>query len=64
MKFTITKKLMFKIAALFFITTIFAVGYWTYIDTNKRKEQNMLKLIQEANKTILTVENNPHNNMR
>ncbi|WP_174492971.1 hypothetical protein [Acinetobacter sp. Marseille-Q1623] len=55
---------MFKITALFFITTIFAVGYWTYIDTNKRKEQNMLKLIQEANKTILTVENNPHNNMR
>lgn len=54
---------MVKIITLFSITSILLVGYWAYIDSNKRKEQNMLQLIQEANKTILTVENNPHNNM-
>lgn len=52
---------MVKIITLLSVVCIFAVGYWAYIDTNKRKEQNLLKLIQEANKTILTVENNPHN---
>ena len=54
---------MVKIITLFSITAILLVGYWAYIDSNKRKEQNMLQLIQEANKTILTVGNNPHNNM-
>lgn len=57
------RKLMVKIIVLFSLSSLFLVGYWTYIDTNKRKQQDMLKLIQEANKNILSVENNPHNNM-
>lgn len=63
MKFTKNKNLMVKLIVLCSLSSLFIVGYWTYIDTNKRKEQEMLKLIQEANKNILSVENNPHNNM-
>ncbi len=54
---------MVKVIVLLCITSIIAVGYWVYVDTNNRKEQEMLRLIQEANSSILSVENNPHNNL-
>ncbi|NNP73238.1 hypothetical protein A7P53_11755 [Acinetobacter defluvii] len=59
MKFSINKKLMVKVIVFFVITAIIAVGYWVYVDTNKRKEQEMLRLAQEANSSILSVGNNP-----
>ncbi|MFW1859621.1 hypothetical protein [Acinetobacter defluvii] len=59
MKFSINKKLMVKVIVFFVITTIIAVGYWVYVDTNKRKEQEMLRLVQEVNSSILSVGNNP-----
>lgn len=59
MKFSINKKLMVKVIVFFLITAIIAVGYWVYVDTNKRKEQEMLRLAQEADSSILSVRNNP-----
>ncbi|AWL28497.1 hypothetical protein DJ533_07935 [Acinetobacter defluvii] len=59
MKFSINKKLMVKVIVFFVITAIIAVGYWVYVDTNKRKEQEMLRLAQEADSSILSVGNNP-----
>lgn len=50
---------MVKVIVFFVITAIIAVGYWVYVDTNKRKEQEMLRLAQEANSSILSVGNNP-----
>lgn len=40
---------------------ILFLGYFTYVDTQQKKQQEMLNIIKEANLTIKNVEANPNN---
>ena len=43
------------------LSAVVSVGYLDYLDTQKKKQQEVLKIIQDANRTMQTVKSNPYN---
>ncbi|WP_287912116.1 hypothetical protein [Acinetobacter sp.] len=52
---------MVKLITLTVFVGIIFLGYFTYVDTQQKKQQEMLNIIKEANLTIKNVEANPNN---
>ncbi|MCX5466892.1 hypothetical protein [Acinetobacter nematophilus] len=52
---------MVKLITLTVFIGIILLGYFTYVDSQQRKQQEMLNIIKEANLTIKNVEANPNN---
>ncbi|WP_445115813.1 hypothetical protein [Acinetobacter sp. WZC-1] len=52
---------MTKIIVLVMLTVTVLLGYVAYIDSEKKKHREMLKIIEDANQSIHEAENNPHN---
>jgi preprotein translocase subunit YajC len=52
---------MVKLITLTVFVGIILLGYFTYVDSQQRKQQEMLNIIKEANLTIKNVEANPNN---
>ncbi|MCU4418181.1 hypothetical protein [Acinetobacter bereziniae] len=52
---------MVKLITLTVFVGILFLGYFTYVDTQQKKQQEMLNIIKEANLTIKNVEANPNN---
>ncbi|WP_151797247.1 hypothetical protein [Acinetobacter bereziniae] len=52
---------MVKLITLTAFAGILFLGYFTYVDTQQKKQQEMLNIIKEENLTIKNVEANPNN---
>ncbi|NUG09363.1 hypothetical protein HUN34_19280 [Acinetobacter bereziniae] len=52
---------MVKLITLTVFAGILFLGYFTYVDTQQKKQQEMLNIIKEANLTIKNDEANPNN---
>ncbi len=39
---------------------MFVLGYWAYLDSQNKKHQELMRIIQEAEKNLQTIERNPN----
>ena len=43
------------------LSVILCVGYLSYLDVQKKKQQEVLQIIKDANQSIKVIESNPYN---
>ncbi|TDM66780.1 hypothetical protein C5B72_04085 [Acinetobacter sp. KU 011TH] len=39
---------------------VFVLGYWAYLDTQNKRHQELMRIIQEAEQNLQSIERNPN----
>ncbi len=49
-----------KVLIVLCVSIVFVLGYWAYLDTQNKRHQELMRIIQEAEKNLQTIERNPN----
>ncbi|ENU42481.1 hypothetical protein IC800_12430 [Acinetobacter seifertii] len=49
-----------KVLIVLCVSIVFVLGYWAYLDSQNKKHQELMRIIQEAEKNLQTIERNPN----
>lgn len=52
---------MVKLVTFFVFSSVIFLGYFSYVDSQQKKQQEMQNIIKDANLTIRKIESNPNN---
>ena len=52
---------MVKHETFFELSSVIFLGYFSYVDSQQKKQQEMQDIIKDANLTIRKIESNPNN---
>ncbi|WP_368077785.1 hypothetical protein [Acinetobacter oleivorans] len=42
------------------VSIVFVLGYWTYLDSQNKRHQELMRIIQEAERNLQSIERNPN----
>lgn len=49
-----------KVLIVLCVGIVFVLGYWVYLDTQNKRHQELMRIIQEAEKNLQIIERNPN----
>ncbi|RQL71365.1 hypothetical protein BJI62_04275 [Acinetobacter pittii] len=49
-----------KVLIVLCVGIVFVLGYWAYLDTQNKRHQELMQIIQEAEKNLQSIERNPN----
>ena len=49
-----------KVLIVLCVSIVFVLGYWAYLDTQNKRHQELMRIIQEAEKNLQTIKRNPN----
>ncbi|VAX45338.1 hypothetical protein [Acinetobacter calcoaceticus] len=49
-----------KVLIVLCVSIVFVLGYWAYLDTQNKRHQELMRIIQEAEINLQSIERNPN----
>ncbi|MCH2071684.1 MULTISPECIES: hypothetical protein [Acinetobacter calcoaceticus/baumannii complex] len=49
-----------KVLIVLCVGIVFVLGYWAYLDTQNKRHQELMRIIQEAEQNLQSIERNPN----
>jgi len=50
-----------KVLIVLCVGIVFVLGYWAYLDTQNKRHQELMRIIQEAERNLQSIERNQNN---
>nr|WP_312824039.1 hypothetical protein [Acinetobacter oleivorans] len=49
-----------KVLIVLCVSIVFVLGYWAYLDSQNKRHQELMRIIQEAERNLQSIERNPN----
>lgn len=49
-----------KVLIVLCVSIVFVLGYWAYLDSQNKRHQEFMRIIQEAERNLQSIERNPN----